>query len=662
LENGWYDKKFLSLPSMKAAKQMNRNVFTNSTHLVITEGKNKGKILRIKDTKLSGKPNDAVVINPLTKKPTAAENINEALLEWEGVIDGKKVKTAFKLMKESVFEHDLDFYSKECGIPKEEIFKTAKEFWENAPYSVAFGYHGGGNYMGGTYASLAYALLNAMVGNVNKKGGYLNKGKGVAKWEEGLYDLKNFPGKHKAKGVKISREKAKYEESTEFKKHGYPSKLPWFEFTKGGLSMSAISGIDQKYPYPIKVLITYFSDFVYSMPGGIRFAQTLKDKDKVPLFISIDHTINETNIYADYIVPDVTYLEGQYGFLTPHAPGGWFTGVRTPVFEPLTGKTKDGRHFNMEEFLIDVAKYLKLPGYGDNAIRGKDSKTYPLNRAEDYYLRAISNLAHNAKVKEADDNEIKEVEENYPVAKFKNILSKKEWKKVCYVLARGGIFKKEKEVFDKHGNFKFGIPHICIWNEKMATSKNTLSGKTFWGTVKHQVSTDYFGESIDKLDKDFKFYVITYKSALQTQSRSICHRQALVYEPDFTLKINPKDAVKLNLKDGDKVRVYSKSNKEGLITTIKITDLVGEGSVAYSYHFGHWQHGASSFYVEGAKEAFLGKNIIKGNTVKADKKRAVGILTNKLSRLDERMYNLPLVDPLGGIPDFSSTKVNIEKI
>jgi tetrathionate reductase subunit A len=35
---------------------------------------------------------------------------------------------------------------------------------------------------------------------------------------------------------------------------------------------------------------------------------------------------------------------------------------------------------------------------------------------------------------------------------------------------------------------------------------------------------------------------------------------------------------------------------------------------------------------------------------------------NKLTRLDEKLFNLPLVEPIGGIPDFSSTRVKIEKI
>ncbi|RUM42847.1 MAG: molybdopterin oxidoreductase, partial [Desulfurobacterium sp.] len=666
LENGWYDKDFLSIPSMKAAKKAKRNVYTNATHLVIVDEKHPeaGRMLRVKDVKgLKGKPDTEIVIDPETLRPVPADSARRALLEWEGEINGIKVKTAFKLMKESIFAHSLDFYSRECGIPAEKIKKIAKEFWEHAPYSAAFAYHGGGNYVGGTYASYSLSMLNVLVGNINRKGGYIGKGKGAANWQKGLYDLKSFAGARKPTGVKISREKAKYEKSTEFKKNGYPSKLPWFSFTKGGLSVSAISGIDQKYPYPIKVLITYFSNIIYSMPGGRRFIETLKDHDKVPLHISIDTTINESNIYADYIVPDVTYLEGHYGFLTPHAPGCWFTAVRTPILEPMTGRMEDGRPFCMETFLIDVARCLNLPGYGERAIPGKDGKLYPLIKPEDYYLRGIANLASNAKVKDAPEEEVEYVEGNYPVSKHKDILSEKEWRKVCTVLSRGGVFKPTDTVFDENGNFIFGISRICIWNEKLGTSRNSLTGERFWGTVKYQPSTDYFGRPMEELDRDYPFTIITHKSALHTQSRTVLYKQALIYEPDFSLKVNPEDAEKFGLKDGDRVKIYSRSYLDGLITTVKVTNLVRPGTVAYFHHFGHWQHGASPIFVVDGENVFLGgRKVVNGDRIIPDPKRGIGITPNKLTRLDEKMHNLPLVEPLGGIPDFSSTRVRIEKI
>ncbi len=662
LEEGLFDQEFLAIPNFKAAKKKGRNVFTNATHLVIVAGERAGSFLRVEDVpSLLGKAKDPVVVAE-DGRICSAEEVSSARLSWEREIGGFKVKTAFLLFKESVFEHSLSFYAGESGVPEETIRRLARKFARYAPKSAAFAYHGGGNYVGGAYASYAIALLNALVGNVNRKGGYLCAGGGAAKWQTGLYDLKNFSGALKPRGVKISREKAAYEESTEFRQKGYPSKLPWFPFTKGGLSVSALAGIDQAYPYPIKVLFTYFYNPIYTIPGGHRFIETLKDPEKVPLHVSIDITVNETNIYADYIVPDVTYLEGHYGFLTPHAPAQKFTAVRTPVVEPKTERTKDGRPFCLETFLIDLAVYLGLPGFGPKAIPGRD-RLLPLLKAEDYYLRGIANLAQNAEVPTASEEERLFVERNYPVAAHRKLLTREEWQRVCTVLARGGIFYPNEKAFDTQGNLKKGIPKVCLWNEKLARSVNSLTGYRFWGTVRYEVAQDLAGRRIDELDGDYPLVLISHKTALHTQSRTICYRQALVYEREPRLLVNPEDAEALGLSDGDLVRLSSRSFPEGVKVRIKVSPLVRPGCVAYPFHYGHTQHGASALEVPRGEKAFFGgQELFSGARLRPDPSRRKGINPNLLGRLDETLFDLPLVDPLGGIPDFSSTRVKIEKI
>ncbi|AZV46988.1 molybdopterin oxidoreductase [Nautilia sp. PV-1] len=651
LKNGWYDEKFLKLASQKSAEKAGRKTYSNAAHLVITDGEHEGEILKASHLK-KGSDEEIVIQNA---KPVFASDADNPELFWKGEIEGFKCESVFSLLQKEVNRHSLEFYSKECGIDVSEIETLAREFWQNAPKSVAFAYHGGGNYVGGAYSSFAIAILNALVGNVNRKGGYLGKGKGAGKWREGKYDLKKFDGMLKPKGVKISREKAKYEHSSEFKKHGYPSKLPWFEFTKGGLSVSAISGIDLKYPYPAKIVFAYFSDFIYSMPGGYRFKQTLKDHNKVPLFVSIDTTVNETNIYADYIIPDITYMEGQYGFLTPHAPGGHFTGVRTPLIDAQTPKINN-RPICLETFLIDLALKLNLPGYGEKAIKDKNGNYYPLYKAEDYYLRGIYNLALTSGVK-GNKEDVTAVEKNYPVSRYKDMFSKDEWTALCSVVARGGVFKNNSW-FDKNGNYTFGFEKIYLYNERLAKSTNTITGQKYYGGLKYPDFVTYRGK---KLPED-GFNITTYKSSLHTQSRTICYERALFYEPDFELKVNPDDARRLGLKEGDEVIIDNMQNKK-LKTKVKITNFVTEGNVAYSHHFGHWQHGASEIEIKNAKNILKGgAEVCKGDKVLSNPTRGVGITPNLITYLDKDMYDLPLLDLLGGIPDFSSTKVKIIKI
>ena len=672
IENDRYNKEFLGAPNPKAAAKHGHGCYTNSTHLVIVDAthKNNRKFLRVSDLNPAASVEEGKAYVVLTKEsmPVAFDKTEEALLIAESTVkdqSGKeiKVKTSFSLMQEGVMEHTIKQYAKLAGVTVAQISKVAKEFTSHGTRAAVTQYHGAGNFLSGTYAAFAIAMLNAMVGNIDRKGGYMKGGGGAGAWNSGLYDLKDFPGKKKAQGVMISRERTAYEKSTEFKKKGYPSKRPWFPFSRGGLCVETMSGIDQQYPYACKILFTYFFNPVYSIPGGYRYKETLKSFDKVPLHVSIDIAINESNLFADYIVPDVTYSEGHYGFPTPHAPALKFTGVRTPTIEPLTGKTADGRAFCEETFLIDLARAAGLPGFGENAIKGKDGKGYPLINGEDFYLRGIANLAMAVKVPQASTEEVAFVEQNYPVAKFKNKLTPGEWKQTCYVLARGGVFDKSyDDVFDgeKH---KFGLKRVVLYNEELATTKNSITGEFFPGTLKYVQPQTPTGTNIEEADKDYPFTVISHKMNLHAQSRTVLHDWSMEVFPENFVVINGKDAKKFRLTNGAKVRLISRSNPKGVIGKLKVSKLVRPGCLGVSFHYGHTQLGASRLPVNKAEDVFLGgKNVTDKDGLVPNPRNGAGINPNDLSRLDEKFANTPMIDPVGGIPDFSSTRVKIVKI
>ena len=672
IESGRYNEEFLTAPNPAIAKKRGHACYTSATHLVIADDKHKNnrKYLRISDLYPSVPAEEGKAFVVLTKdgKPAAFDKAGEAVLSADTSVSdesGKmiKVKTSFTLMKEGVMEHTVAEYAKLSGVEVAQIEKVAREFTSHGTRAAVTQYHGGGNYLSGTYAAYAIAMLNAMIGSVDRKGGYMKSGGGAGAWNEGVYDLKGFQGVRKPKGVMISREKAAYEKSTEFKKNGYPSKRPWFPFSKGGLCVETLSGIDQQYPYPCKILFTYFFNAVYSIPGGYRYKETFKSFDKVPLHVSIDIAINESNLFADYIVPDVTYSEGHYGFLTPHAPSLKFTGVRTPTIEPLTGTTADGRPFSEETFLIDLARAAGLPGFGDNAIKGKDGKTHPLKSGEDFYLRGIANLASAAKVPQASSEEIAFVERSYPVARFRKLLTEEEWKQSCYLLARGGVFNKTyDDVFDGEMH-KFGVKRVVLYNEELATTKNSITGEFFSGTLKYVPPITPAGVSIEDIDKEYPFTLISHKMNLHTQSRTVLHGWSMEVFPENFVVINEKDSNRLGLKSGAKIRLVSRSNPEGVTGKIQVSQLVRPGTLGVSYHYGHTQLGASRLPVRRAEEVFLGgKKVTDKDGLIPNPRNAAGINPNDLSRLDEGLANTPLVDPVGGIPDFSSTRVKIERV
>jgi tetrathionate reductase subunit A len=676
IENNRYNPTYLSLTHLEAAKKQGFSCYSNATHLVIDEPDHPGygQFLRVADVKNDSTEHDksTFMVFDDSQHPVPYIATENALLESEASViteDGKtiKVATSFSLMKRAVFAHTAEEYSALCGISEAQIIKTARDFTSYGMKAAVCQYHGAGNYTNGTYAAFAVGLLSVLIGSIGMKGGYLTGGGAAGSWKKGDYDLNNFAGKKKPTGVKISREGGKYEESAEFaaKKKtggdGYPAHRPWFSFTRGGLSVEAMSGIDEQYPYGCQVLFTYFYNPVYSTPGGYRYIETLKNSEKVPLHVSIDIGINESNIYADYIVPDVTYLEGHYGWLNPHAPALKFTGVRTPCLEPLTGRTNDDKPFCLETLLIDLALVLELPGFGVNAIAGKDGAMYPLNKAEDFYLRAYANIAQGANLPQASEEDTRFVELNYPLSRYRAMFSDQQWRQLCHMLARGGIFTEYDTVFS--GNtFLHGIDRVVLYNEKLAKTRNSLTGKHFSGTVQYLAPEDASGKNIAEEDQEYPFSVVTYKMHVHTQSRTTWHQYAMELFPENFIQVNTLDAKALGLQSGDKVQLHSVSNPEGITGKVSVTQLIRPGCVGISFHYGHSQLGASPVQVAGAKDVFLGgSEVLDNKWVTGDSALAAGTNPNMVGRLDSNMANTPLVDVLAGIPDFSSTRVKIEK-
>ncbi len=679
LEQKLYNMEFLSAASPDAAAKRGYAGYCNATHLVITDEKHprKGAFLRWSDlhpeTAEKDEGNAFMVLLKNGDAVPFTQERGEIQLEAQSsiVIQGKKVAvaTSFSLLKAAVMAHTLEKYAQLCGVSVAVISRVAKEFAASGTKAAVCQYHGAGNYVGGTYAAYAVAMLSVLVGSVNRQGGYLRGGGSAGVWNKGLYDLTTFEGQKKPAGIPVSREKATYETSSEYKakkaagKSGYPAKRPWYSFTRGGLCVEAMNGIDQQYPYGCQVLFTFFFNPVYSIPGGTHYIDTLKSHEKVPLHVSIDVCVNESNLYADYIIPNLTYLEGQYSIMSPHAPAHKFSTVRVPSIAPLTGKTQDGRPFSMETLMIDLAEYLHLPGFGKEAISGADGKKYPLHCAEDYYIRGLANLATACKLPPASDTEMAYVAQHYPLRQFRKLITPEEWQQVCYMILRGGVFPAKYNSMFKNANHLKALPRLALYNENLAAARNAFTGKNFCGTLSLAPAIEAGGEDVAKQDSAYPFVAITYKMNVHAQSRTSSHSWAMELFPENHAVIHEEDAQKLGIGKDDSVRVYSRSCPQGIVIKALPTRLIRKGCVAISFHYGHTQMGAGELSIRDVEHVMLGGTQVGSHgRLKADPRLGAGGSFNALGRLDASLGGTPLTDALGGIPDFSSTRVNIVKI
>jgi len=117
------------------------------------------------------------------------------------------------------------------------------------------------------------------------------------------------------------------------------------------------------------------------------------------------------------------------------------------------------------------------------------------------------------------------------------------------------------------------------------------------------------------------------------------------------------------VQDGDRVRLTSRSNGEGIVGKVRVSKLIRPGCIGVSFHYGHTQLGAGSVRMQNGETVFLGgKKVMAGGMLLPDPKLGAGINPNMVTRLDANLANTPMVDLVGGIPDFSSTRVKIAKV
>lgn len=611
IDNKRYDKSFLEVPSKDAAAKKGESSWSDATYLIRLDN---GKFLRGDESGLGGTKDDFVVLVGGT--PTLAGKADVGDLLGEVTVNSIACKTAFQRLSERAKEKTLDEYAKISGISKELLIQVADEFSSYGKLAVADYYRGPVQHTNGFQNGRTICVLNLLMGNIDHKGGYQVGGSNVSyAGDKGPYTISKLnPGAVSPKGVRISREQTKYEDSTEFKTKGYPAKRPWFPLTSN-VYQEVIAGIADGYPYPCKILWLHMGTPAYSVPAiKESVIATLKDTKKVPLFISTDIVIADTTMYADYILPDVTYME--QWCVTGAAPT--ILGTSTSVRRPMTKVLPNTK--SVENMMIDIAKMMGLPNFGDNGFGPGMS----LNKEEDWYLKLVANLANQ----------------------YGKIPGATEEEKVKYILDRGGIF-------DPSGThdgqlMKNKIANLCnLYSEKVATTKDSMTGNNFDGLPLYQPIMNAKDQEVK--DDGYSFITTTYKTAFHTQSRTVSAPWLMEILPENFIEMNDEEGAKLGLKNGDTVKVSGPTNKDGVVGKVLLRPGIRPGVVSACVGFGHWHYGAAD-------------TIIDGKTVTGDKTRGKGVNINYAMRLDDSIGNVCLEDKIGGSCSFYDSRVRVEKV
>lgn len=627
IANNRYNHQFLAQPGENAMQRAGTAHWCNATHLVISDESHPrhGNFLRVSDLatlpdlKISpalslpfdGEPRSEadpfVVVDAHTGALSAHTQHGEAALFVDQTVMTTKgevrVKSSLQRLKEEAFKYDLDFYSEQCGIPKAQIIELAERFTSHGTKAVV-DTHGGNMHTNGFYNAFTIVMLNALIGNINCKGGAMAKAGGYPTSAAGpRYDFTRFDGKVAPKGVFLSRSKFPYHKTSEYKRRvaagesPYPTRAPWYPISAPLLTEHLSAAIDG-YPYRAKAWINHMANPIYGVPGLKTLLEAkLKDPQQLGLIVSVDAFINETTALSDYIVPDTVTYES-WGMTVPwHGVPTKAVTARWPIVDAKTDKTPDGRPINLENFIIDVAKKMALGGFGDKAIVDARGEWHDIHNAEDFYLRSAANLAYvKGGVPDVSAEDVLWSGLQRLLPAMQNTLKPEELKKVAFVLSRGGRFENADQAYNeslmKH---KWQNP-VAIWNEKVGTSRNTLTGEFYSGCPAWYPQKLSDGTPLEAQypTSEWPFRLTNFKSNIHSAVSNLSPRLNSIKGVN-PVYLHPTDAEQAGIQTGDTFVIET----PGASTTAlaMVVDGIGRGTLGFEHGFGHTELGQRAHWI-----------------------------------------------------------------
>lgn len=695
--NERFDKNFVANANKAAAFEAKEASWTNSTWLVEMKDGKPGKFLRAADLGICNKEKRSVpdpkdktktieyeetfmvaMVNgkPVKVDPNDEKNaiIGDLFVDTELTKkDGTKVivKSSLQLLKEEAEIHSIAEWCEMADLKENDVVKVAKELTSYGKQASIDIHRGVAQHTNGFYNVLAFMSINMLLGNYDWQGGmskastYSYDGS-----KGGPFKLKNNPDKIPTFGISSIRHDVDYEKTSLFK--GYPAQRNWYPLSSD-VYEEILPSIGEAYPYPVKVLFMYMGAPTYALPAGNTNIDVLTDLEKLPLFFASDIVIGSTSMYADYIFPDLSYMERwEFQGSHPNMPNK-VENIRQPVMSPIPETvTVFGEEMpvSMESLLMAISEKLGLKNFGKNAL----GDGIDLTRPEEIYLRGVANIAlGDGPGKEVPDADARELEifsqarQHLPKTVFneerwKKIVGAENWAKVVYVLNRGGRFEDHSKTFADAPMLahKYGAL-LNMYQEKTAGKKYSGTGKSMKGIAQYLPQKNYVGETLEKLSEGYDLHLITSRTITQTKSRTVSAYWLHGIMPENAIIINSADAEKLGFEDGEPARIVSSTNKKGVwdfkngktkdvIGKIKKTEAIRPGTINFYLGFGHWATGASDVQING--------EIIKG-----DERRAKGFHANSVMWTDNSLKdNTCLLDPVGGSVSFYDTKVKLEKV
>lgn len=453
------------------------------------------------------------------------------------------------------------------------IERLAKELATTKPALVDV-WSGPGQHSNGVQGGRAIVALNALIGTLDKPGGMMIPDK------RGSKHASVKPDDTAATTLKNERFDKKTADGNEYPlRHG-----------SGVYAQSFLNILEGK-PYEPKMGVFVFQNVMMSVPGSETVAQALA---KLETVVVIDTMLSETAMMADYALPGTVYLE-RYD-LNSHWVTWSVLGLRQPVVKPLFGQPAE------YEVVAELGRRLGLKDksgkefFSVGAISGE-----PVADVTAWYEEQLSNELKTGAPGITLD-ELKQLPgavwvdtKGTAYAKYAAALSADALKTAFYdgPQNRDGTLVYNKDKAD--GGTVIGV----VAGGKAVKGFATASRRVELYAKGLEGKKDATGKAVDPLpvyeprdwqpSADYPLYLINWKEASHTHSRTFNNPWLLHLKAENPLIIHPDTADNLGVGDGDKVVVESPHGKT--TAKVKVSKRIHPEVVGLQHGFGHWAGG-----------------------------------------------------------------------
>lgn len=246
----------------------------------------------------------------------------------------------------------------ESGVPAADIRRLAIEFATVAPACCTLSNRGSAKHYNGVQADRAIRMLDVLVGNVGRPGGFClsslrmwknrygqeglpvidqpgPKPKRPAPWKPGTREFALLP-------EAVQARVAAFPEAWQDKYFGelatpseYPLSWHWYPMRVGQMVYPYIKEGRQK----VGAYMSYTLGAAYGFPETDLAREVLADETLIPFHVAIDISYGEQTALADIILPEATALERWDAHSTNSYGLRPYTGIRQPLVAPR-GETK----------------------------------------------------------------------------------------------------------------------------------------------------------------------------------------------------------------------------------------------------------------------------------------------------------------------------------